>query len=77
MSKKEDKLDWLKLDSASFVEDLKDFDLTKAYDWGVPSRDGSHLTEEDRERLKELSKLWTDSTDPDPGPFSGDLHECF
>jgi hypothetical protein len=56
MSKKKDKLDWL--DSANFVGDPIDFDLTKAYDYGAPSRDGSHLTEEDRERLKGFSKLW-------------------
>lgn len=38
----------------------KDFDMTQAYDYGAPSRDGSHLTEEDRKLLKEYfpTDLW-------------------
>lgn len=41
-------------------EPLPDIDWTRAYDFGMPSRDGSHLTDEDRERMKKdmPTDLW-------------------
>ena len=37
-------------------EPLPDIDWTQAYDYGSPSRDGSHLTDEDWERLNRIKE---------------------
>ena len=73
MSKKKDKLDWLELDSGTFPTDYA------GPMYGTP--DWVRHPERYPELMKRMSEVaqevWSDSTDPDPGPFSGDLHDCF
>ena len=59
VSKEQFDENWDKIFGSKYSsEPLPDFDWTQAYDWGSPSRDGSHLTDEERERMRELREQY-------------------
>lgn len=59
-------------------EPMPDIDWTQAYDYGAPTRDGSHFTDEDRERLRELmpTDLWAFPKNEKPEVPDVDWTQC-